>query len=150
MPPKKMVEVEEPIEAQPPAGVVLEEPVLTEATDEEMAALRAAAALAVEVVEEDVPVEVAVVASNSSVKFGDFVSFVLDQATIYRIQDLKVSVGTLCPGDVVLGLVISEDNSESAILRLFVDTDAVPVVRGVKSMVRPSEVTMDHAGMYFV
>lgn len=150
MPPKKMVEVEEPIEAQPPAGVVLEEPVLTEATDEEMAALRAAAALAAAVVEEHVPVEVAVVASDSSVKFGDFVSYVLDLQTLQNIKANGVSCGTLCTGDVVLGLIISEDNEESAHLRLFVEADIVPLVRNVKSMVRPSEVTMDHAGMYFV
>jgi hypothetical protein len=150
MPPKKIVEVDEPVEAQPPVGVVLEEPVLTEASDEEMAALRAAAASVVSIVEGDVSVETVVAPSNRSVKFGDFVSFVLDRDTIQRMESQKIPVGTLCIADVVLGLVISENNNDGVTLRLFVDNDAVPVVRGVKGFQRPTEVTRDHCGMYFV
>jgi hypothetical protein len=150
MPPKKVEVVEEPIEAQPPAGIVFEEPVLTEASDEEMAALRAAAFAVAPIVEEDVSVEVVVESSPSAVKFGDFVSFVLDRDTIQRLEAMKVSTTTLCSTDVVLGLVISEDNGEGVNLRLFVDADAVPVVRHVKGFKRPEEVTRDHCGMYFV
>lgn len=150
MPPKKTVVVEEPAEAQPPAGIVFEEPVLTEATDEEMAALRAAALAVASVVEEDVPVQVIVEPSSGSVKFGDFVSYVLDLQTLQNIKANGVPCGTLCTGDVVLGLVISENNEDDANLRLFVDADVVPLVRHVKGMVRPSEVTRDHCGMYFV
>jgi hypothetical protein len=145
-----MVEVEEPVEAQPPAGIVFEEPILTEASDEEMAALRAAALAVAPVVEEDVPVEVVVEPSSGSVKFGDFVSYVLDQGTIQNIQVMNVPCGTLCLGDVVLGLVISEENKEGVHLRLFVEADIVPLVRNVKGFGRPSEVTLDHCGMYFV
>jgi len=149
MAPKKDVEVEEPIEAQPPAGVILEEPVLTEASDVEMAALRAAASLVDVPIEEVVPVEVVVVAPENQVKFGDFVSFVLDRATINRIADLHIPTGTLVAGDVVLGLVIG-NRTNGVTLRLFVDTDAVPVVRGVQQISRPNEVNMNHAGMFFI
>lgn len=150
MPPKKIGVIEEPIEAQPPEGIVLEEPILTEASDVEMAALRAAALSLAPVIKTDVQVEIDAVILKHEVKFGDFVSFVLDANTIQRIKDTKVSTESLCLGDVVLGLVISEDTGNGVTLRLFVDTDVVPVVRGVKGFNRPTEVTLNHCGMYFV
>lgn len=150
---KPVVEVEEPVEAQPPPGVVLEEPGVTaEASDEEMAALRAAAAATVVV--EDVPVVVSVEtpvgASSVSVKFGDFVSFVLDREVLDRIRASGVPCGTLAPGDVSVALVIAEDVGDGVTLRLFVDAETVPVVRRVFGIPRPSEVTPDHAGKFFV
>lgn len=150
MPPKKVEVVEEPVEAQPPPGIVFEEPVLTEASDAEMAALRAAALAVIEIDEVDVSDEVVVVEENHPLKFGDFVSYVLDNDTIDRIKASGVPCGALCSTDVVLGLVISEDVGEGVTLRLFVDADVVPVVRRVKGFKRPEEVTRDHCGTYFV
>jgi hypothetical protein len=155
MPPKKVEIVEEPLEAQPPAGIVLEEPVLAgESSDAEMQRLlEAAQKIALEnelAVEEDVPPPVAVAPSLVSVKPGSIVVFVLDRNIIEDLKLSGVSVNTLTMGDPAQALVTRVHKDGSADLRVFVDTDAVPVRRGVKRIPQPAELTLDHVNLFYL
>ena len=148
MPPKKVEIVEEPLEAQPPAGIVLEEPILAgESSDAEMQRLLAAAqklALENELAdEEDVP-------SLVPVKPGSIVVFVLDRNIIEDLKLSGVSVNTLAMGDPTQALVTRVHEDGSADLRVFVDTDAVPVRRGVKRIPQPAELTLDHVNLFYL
>lgn len=155
MPPKKVEIVEEPLEAQPPAGIVLEEPILVgESSDAEMQRLLAAAqklALENELAdEEDVPPPVAVVAPLVPVKPGSIVVFVLDRNIIEDLKLSGVSVNTLTMGDPAQALVTRVHEDGSADLRVFVDTDAVPVRRGIKRIPQPAELTLDHVNLFYL
>lgn len=155
MPPKKVEIVEEPLEAQPPAGIVLEEPILAgESSDAEMQRLLAAAqklALENELAgEEDVPPPVEVVAPPVPVKPGSIVVFVLDREIIEDLKLSGVSVNTLTMGDPAQALVTKVHEDGSADLRVFVDTDAVPVRRGVKQIPQPAELTLDHVNFFYL
>jgi hypothetical protein len=156
MPPRKKVEiVEEPLEAQPPAGIVLEEPVLAgESSDAEMQRLlEAAQKLALENeldVEEDVPPPIEVAPSLVPVKPGSIVVFVLDRNIIEDLKLSGVSVNTLTMGDPAQALVTRVHEDGSADLRVFVDTDAVPVRRGVKRIPQPAELTLDHVNFFYL
>ena len=159
MPPRKKVEiVEEPLEAQPPAGVVLEEPVLKgEASDLEMQRLVAAAekiALENELAElddeEDVPPAVEVASKVVQVKPGSFVVFVLDRNIIEDLRLSGVGVNSLAMGDCAQALVIKSYADASADLRVFVDAEALPLRRGVKQILKPSEITLDHVNFFYL
>jgi hypothetical protein len=156
MPPRKKVEmVEEPLEAQPPAGIVLEEPGFAgEASDVEMRRLVAAAqqiALENELAdEEDIPVEVEVVSPSVQVKPGCFVVYVLDRNIIEDLRLSGVGVNSLAMGDAAQALVIKSHSDGSADLRVFVDAEAVPIRRGVKQIPQPSELTLDHVNYFYL
>ena len=112
MPPRKKVEVvEEPAEAQPPPGVILDEPSsVGEASDSEMQRLVEAARKAAlddtPNFEEDVEIEAPVVAPSVSVTVGSFVNFVLDRNIIDDLRSKGVGVNALAMGDVAPALVI--------------------------------------------
>lgn len=156
MPPRKKVEVvEEPLEAQPPAGIVLEDPVFVgEASDSEMQRLVEAARKAAEEDEvdafEDVEVEAPVVAPSVSVRRGCFVTYVLDRNIIEDLKIKGVSVNSLALGDTAPALVIRCHDDGSADLRVFVDAEDVPVRRGVKQIPFPAEVTLDHVNYFYL
>ena len=159
MPPRKKVEiVEEPLEAQPPAGIVLEEPVLKgEASDLEMQRLVAAAEkialeneLAELVDEEDVPPPVEVAPKVGKVKPGSFVVFVLDRNIIEDLKFSGVGVNSLAMGDCAQALVIKSHADASADLRVFVDAEALQLRRGVKQILKPSEITLDHVNFFYL
>ena len=156
MPPrKKEVPVEEPLEAQPPAGIVLDDPVFVgEASDSEMRRLVEAAkkaALEDEVdIEEDVEVEVTVASPSVSLTTGIFVSYVLGRDIIDDLKVKGVSVNSLAMGDVAPALVIRCHPDGSADLRVFVDAEDVPVRRGVKQIPVPSELTLDHVNNFYL
>ena len=153
--PADMIVLEEPLEAQPPPGVVLEEPAqLQEASDAEMALLIAAAQIAnaaPEVdTEEDVPdATLAAPPVLALPTVGDYVSFVLDRDIIQTMEKDGVPVNTLCLGDVAPAVVIKINESGSVNLRVFVDAEALPLVRNVSQMFRPAEVTLDHTRSFF-
>jgi hypothetical protein len=159
MPPRKKVEiVEEPLEAQPPAGIVLEEPVLGgDSSDAEMQRLVAAAeqiALENELAalddEEDVSPPVEVASKVVQVKPGSFVVFVLDRNIIEDLRLSGVGHNTLAMGDPAQALVIKSYADGSADLRIFVDAEAVPLRRGVRQIPKPSEVTLDHVNYFYL
>ena len=154
MPPrKKDVFVEEPLEAQPPAGIILEEPVFVgEATDAEMRRLMEAAHKVVDEVdvEEDVSVAVVVESPELSLKSGMFVSYVLSREVIEDMRLKGVAVNSLVAGDVSPALVIKSHVDGSADLRIFVDAEDVPLRRGVKRIPQPNEVTWDHINYFYL
>ena len=159
MPPRKKVEiVEEPLEAQPPAGIVLEEPVLGgDSSDAEMQRLVAAAEkialeneLAALVDEEDVPPPVEVAPKVGQVKPGSFVVFVLDRNIIEDLRLSGVGVNSLAMGDCAQALVIKSHADASADLRVFVDAEALPLRRGVKQILEPTEITLDHVNYFYL
>jgi hypothetical protein len=158
MPPaKKPVDevVGEPVEAQPPAGVVLDEAMMSgEATDAEMArlneAIRLAHPLPEPTVETPKPVETPV-AVLPKVRKGQIVLYILDRNILDTLTLQGVVVNTMARGDVVPAMVVKTyPASDSADLRVFVDSDALPCVRGVPQMLQPDEVTLDHTGNFFV
>ena len=157
MPPRKKVEVvEEPLEAQPPAGIILEDSFVGEATDSEMARLVEAARKAAiedefndEVAEDDVSVETSVASSPVQVKRGDFVTYVIGRVLLDDLAAKGVSTNSLALGDLASALVIKGFGDGSADLRVFVDAEDVPVRRGVPQMLEPSEVTLDHVNHFF-
>jgi hypothetical protein len=157
MPPRKKVEVvEEPLEAQPPAGIVLEDSFVGEATDSEMARLVEAARKAAledefneDDVEDDVSVEAPVASASVQVKRGDFVSYVLGRDIIEDLKAKGVSVTALALGDTAPALVINAHVDGQADLRVFVDAEDVPVRRLVRQIPVPSEVTLDHVNTFF-
>lgn len=154
MPPrKKDVFVEEPLEAQPPAGVVLEEPVFVgEATDAEMRRLMEAAHKVVDEVdvEEDVSIEVVVEPQKFSVKPGMMVSYVLNRDVIEDMKSKGVAVNSLVAGDVSPALIIKCHVDGSVDLRVFVDAEDFPLRRGVKCIPQPDEVTWDHINYFYL
>lgn len=156
MPPRKKVEVaEEPLEAQPPVGIVLDDPVFVgEASDAEMQRLVEAARKAVEELDEDVnenlEVEVEMVAPSVSVKCGGFVTYVLGRDIIEDLKVKGVGVGSLAMGDTAPALVIRSHADGSVDLRVFVDAEDVPVRRGVKQIPFPSELTLDHVNYFYL
>lgn len=155
MPPRKKVEeVEEPLEAQPPAGIVLEEPSFVgEASDEEMRRLMEAAHRVVEDeldIEEDIPVASAVAPKTGAVERGSFVTYVLGRDIIEDLRAKGVGVNALAMGDVAPAIVIAGHEDGSADLRVFVDAEDLPLRRGVKQIVDPKGVTLDHVNFFYL
>lgn len=154
MPPrKKDVFVEEPLEAQPPAGIILEEPVFVgEATEAEMRRLMEAAHKIVDDVdvEEVVSAEVVVESPEVPVKAGMLVSYVLCRDVIDDMRLKGVAVNSLVAGDVAPALVIKSLDDGSANLRVFVDAEDFPLRRGVKRIPQPIEVTWDHINYFYL
>jgi hypothetical protein len=115
--------------------------------------LEAAQKLALEnelVDEEDVSPPVEVVASLVPVKPGSIVVFVLDRNIIEDLKLSGVPVNTLTIGDPAQALVTKVHEDGSADLRVFVDTDAVPVRRGVKRIPQPTDLTLDHVNFFYL
>ena len=151
MPPRKKVEdVEEPLEAQPPAGIILEEPAFVgEASDEEMRRLMEAAHRIVEDEvdsEEDIPVAPPVGAKTGPVRRGSFVTYVLGR----DLRAKGVGVNALAMGDTAPAIVIAGHADGSADLRVFVDAEDLPLRRGVKQIVDPKDVTLDHVNFFYL
>lgn len=155
MPPRKKVEiVEEPLEAQPPAGIILEEPAFVgEASDEEMRRLMEAAHRIVEDEvdsEEDIPVAPPVGAKTGPVQRGSFVTYVLGRDLIDDLRAKGVGVNALAMGDTAPAIVIAGHADGSADLRVFVDAEDLPLRRGVKQIVDPKDVTLDHVNFFYL
>ena len=156
MPPKKMVEVEEPLEAQPPAGILLEEPNLISA-DEELARLVAEAQEAGENPDDGddeagIPVAPVVGASSNplNVSCGTIVNYVLDRVILDDLNVQGVVTNALTIGDVAPALVIHVHEDGSVNLRVFVDAEAFPVIRGVKGIPHPGKPTLYHTNLFYL
>lgn len=143
--------VEEPPEAQPPAGVTLDEPALADALDAdvvgtpetveasegEMAALLTALDL-------DPQADPDVLAPPAprepwSPFVGGFVSYVTGRA------DVDAFGPGSAPADVFPALVVAIGDG-TVDLRVFIRAEGVPFRAGVPLILDPGEVTLDHQG----
>lgn len=138
----------EPAEAQPPAGVVLEEPAVEDALDADVVAVEANAdemaallgALDLEPVA-DLTVEAPREAWVPVV--GAVVTYVASRA------DMDSFGPGHAPGDVLPALVVAVRDDGHLDLRVFIRGEGVPYRAGVPLMLDPREVTLDHQGRCF-
>ena len=61
-----------------------------------------------------------------------------------------MGVNSLAMGDCAQALVIKSHADASADLRVFVDAEALPLRRGVKQILKPSEITLDHVNFFYL
>ena len=102
--------------------------------------------------EAGIPVAPIVGASSVSlnVSRGTIVSYVLGRTIIDDLRVQGVVVNALAMGDVAPALVTRVHEDGSVDLRVFVDAEALPVLRGVKGIPHPGEVSLDHTDFFYL